>query len=118
MNRGLLWITSFVLGIAAAWVTGFGILAALLFLLLSAPLAARSPLVVFSGLLLGFGAFWTFLMARQFGSGGTLGGGSTFWLALGIVPMAIGLVLLAFLAWRELGRRSATHTPEQGSASN
>ncbi len=114
MNSGFLWITSFVLGVAAAWVTGFGILAALLFLLLSAPLAVRGPLVVFSGLLLGFGALSTFQMARQFASGGTLYS-ATFWLALGIVPLAIGLVLLVFLAWRELARRS---TPERGAAPN
>jgi len=107
MNRGLLWITTFVLGAAATLMTSFGLLAALLFLLLAVPLVVRGAhLVALSGLLTGFGAFWTFLMARQFASGGTLDN-STFWLAVGIVPLAIGLALLVFVVWREIVRSAA-----------
>jgi hypothetical protein len=52
--------------------------------------------------------FWTFLIARQFTSGGTLDN-STLWLAVGVFPLVIGLALLVFIAWRERSRRSAAH---------
>ncbi len=109
MNRPLQWITTAVLGAAATLMTSFGLLAALLFLLLAVPLVVRGAhLVALSGLLTGFGGFWTFLMARQFASGGTLDN-STFWLAVGIVPLATGLALLVFVGWRELSRRPVAH---------
>jgi hypothetical protein len=77
--------------------------------LLAVPLIVRGAhLVALSGLLTGFGGFWTFLMARQFASGGTLDN-STSWLAVGIVPLATGLALLLFVAWRELSRRPVAH---------
>ncbi len=105
MNRPLQWITTAVLGAAASMMTSFGLLAALLFLALATPLVIRGAhLVALSGLLTGFGGFWTLLMARQSSSGGTLDN-STFWLAVGIVPLATGLALLGLVAWRELARR-------------
>jgi hypothetical protein len=109
MNRGLLWVTTFVFGAAATLMTSFGLLAALLFLLLAVPLVVRGAhLVAASGLLTGFGASWTLLISRQFASGGSLDN-STFWLAVGIVPLALGLASLVFLGWRELGRGPAAH---------
>ena len=69
MNRLLLWITTAILGAAATLMTSFALVAALLFLLLAVPLVLRAEHVVaLSGLLTGFGAFWSFLMARQFAS--------------------------------------------------
>jgi hypothetical protein len=98
-----------VLGAAATLMTSFGVLAALLFLVLSVPLVVRGAhLVALSGLLTGFGGFWTLLMARQASSGGTLDN-STFWLTVGIVPLAIGLALLGLVAWQELARRPGAH---------
>ena len=109
MNRPLQWITTAVLGAAATLMTSFGLLAALLFLLLAVPLIVRGAhLVALSGLLAGFGGFWTFLLARQSSSGGTLDN-SAFWLAVGIVPLATGLALLAFVGWQELSRRPVAH---------
>jgi len=107
MNRLLLWITTAVLGAAATLMTSFGLLAALLFLLLALPLIVRGDhAVALSGLLTGFGAFWSFLMARQFASGGTLDN-AQFWTAVGVVPLVIGCALLAFVAVRELRRSNA-----------
>ena len=107
MNRGLLWITTAVFGAAATLMTSFGLLAALLFLLLAVPLVVRGAhLVALSGLLTGFGALWTFLMARQLSSGGTLDN-SAFWLAVGLVPVAAGVGLLVFVTWREVSGGAA-----------
>ncbi len=106
MNHGLLWVTTFVLGAVATLMTSFRLLAALLFPLFAVPLIVRGAhLVALSGLLTGFGAFWTFLIT-QAAAGGTLDN-STFWLAVAIVPLALGLASLAFVAWRELARGSA-----------
>lgn len=109
MNRWLLWTTTAVLGAVATLMTSFGPLVALLFLGLAVPLVVRGAhLVALSGLFTGFGASWTFLMARQLTSGGTLDN-ATSWLAVGVVPLVIGLALLVFVALRGLSRRSAAH---------
>jgi len=74
---------------------------------LALPLIVRGDhAVALSGLLTGFGAFWSFLMARQFASGGTLDD-AQFWTAVGVVPLVIGCALLAFVAVRELRRSNA-----------
>jgi hypothetical protein len=105
MSRPLLWITTAVLGAAATLLTSFGLLAALTFLLLTIPLILRGDRpVALSGLLSGFGAFWLFLMARQFSSGGTLDN-ATFWIAVGAAPLAIGLALLVAVVARWQGPR-------------
>ena len=109
MNRPLQWVTTAVLGAAATLMTSFGLLAALLFLLLSVPLVVRGAhLVALSGLLTRFGGFWTFLLARQSASGGTVDN-SIFWLAVGIVPLAIGLALLVVVGLHERSRRPVAH---------
>jgi hypothetical protein len=108
MSRGLVWITTFVFGAGATLMASFGPLAALLFLLLAAPLVVRGPhLVAVSGLLTGFGALWTFLIARQ-SAWGTRSD-SAFWLAVGVTPLAIGVALLVGGTWRERARASSTH---------
>ena len=46
-----------------------------------------------SGLLTGFGALWTFLVARQLASGATTDN-AAFWLAVGILPLVLGCALI------------------------
>ena len=105
MSRWLLWITTAVLGAAATLMTSFGLLAAILFMLLAIPLIIRGDrLVALSGVLTGFGGFWLFLMARQSASGGTLDN-ATLWIAVGVVPLAIGLMLLVGIVARALVAR-------------
>jgi len=96
MNRLLLWITAAVLGAAATLITSIGgLLGSVLFLLLATPLIVRGDhAVALSGLLVGFGALWSLLMARQFATGGTLDN-AQFWTAVGVVPLVIGGALLA-----------------------
>ena len=107
MDGGLLWITTFVLGGVATVMTVFGPVAAFLTLLLAIPVIVRRPhLVALSGLLTGFGGVWTYLLVRVFNSGGIQDNG-TFWLAVGLVPLTIGLGLLAFAARHGRARGSS-----------
>jgi hypothetical protein len=107
MNRTLLWITTAVLGAAAALITGIGGLVGGLLLLLALPLIMRGDhAVALSGLLTGFGALWSFGLARQFATGGTLDN-AQFWTAIGVVPLVIGCVLLALVVARGLRRSNA-----------
>jgi hypothetical protein len=61
--------------------------------------------VALSGLLTGFGGLWTYLEVRVFTSGGMQDNG-TFWLAVGLVPLVIGLTVLALVARRDRSARS------------
>ena len=107
VDTGLLWITTFVLGGVATVMTVFGPLAAFLTLVLAIPVIVRRPhLVALSGLLTGFGGVWTFLLVRIFTSGGIQENG-TLWLAVGLVPLTIGLGLLAFAARHGRARGSS-----------
>ena len=108
MNRLLLWITTAVLGAAATLITSMGgLLGSVLFLLLATPLIVRGDhAVALSGLLVGFGALWSYLMARQFATGGTLDN-AQFWTAVGVVPLVIGGALLAVAVGEAFRRRSA-----------
>ena len=106
VDPGLLWITTFVLGAVATVMTVFGPLAAFLTLLIAVPVIVRRPhLVALSGLLTGFGGVWTYLLVRVFNSGGIQDNG-TFWLAVGLVPLVIGLTMLALVARRDRSARS------------
>ncbi len=107
MDAGLLWITTLVLGGVATVMTVFGPLAAFFILLVAVPVIVRRPhLVALSGLLTGFGGLWTYLLVRAFASGGTQGN-ATGWLAVGLVPLAVGLALLAFVARHGRARGSS-----------
>ena len=108
MNRLLLWITTAVLGAAATLITSIGgMLGSVLFLLLATPLIARGDhAVALSGLLVGFGALWSLLMARQCATGGTLDN-AEFWTAVGLVPLVTGCALLAVAVAGVLRRRNA-----------
>jgi hypothetical protein len=86
--------------------TSFGLLSTVLFVLLAIPLVVRGDhAVALSGLLTGFGAFWSFLMARQAASGGTTDN-APFWIALGIVPLVLGCALTVLTAARTLRSRN------------
>ena len=95
MNPLLLWVTTAVLGGAAVLITSIGgLLGSVLFLLLATPLVVRgNHAVALSGLLMGFGGMWTFAMARQAATGGTLDNAG-FWTAVGVVPLAVGTASL------------------------
>ena len=86
--------------------TVFGPLGAVITLLLAIPVIVRRPhLVALSGLLTGFGGLWTYLLVRVFTSRGIQEDG-TFWLAVGLVPLVVGLTVLAFVARRDRSARS------------
>jgi len=107
MSRLLLWITTSVLGAAAALIMGIGGLMGSLLLLLALPLVVRGDhAVALSGLLTGFGALWLFGMARQLATGGMLDN-AQFWTTIGVVPLVIGCVLLALVVAREMRRPNA-----------
>ena len=106
VDAGLLWISTFVLGGVATVMTVFGPLGAVITLLLAIPVIVRRPhLVALSGLLTGFGGLWTYLLVRVFTSRGIQEDG-TFWLAVGLVPLVVGLTVLAFVARRDRSARS------------
>lgn len=104
MNGVLLWVTMAALGASATLMTSLGLLPTVVFLALAVPPILRGDhLVALSGLLTGFGSLWLFWMGRQFATGGTLDN-TAFWMAVGVVPLAIGCVLLAITAARALRR--------------
>lgn len=72
MNMLLLWITTAVLGVTAVLMTSLGLIAFVVTLLLAVALVLRADhrVVALSGRFTGFGAFWSVLMAGQFGSEG------------------------------------------------
>ena len=108
MNRLLLWVTTAVLGAAATLMTSFGLLAAILFLLLAVPMVVRGDrIVALSGLLTGFGASWSLLVARQIASGGTTDNAES-WIALGVVPLVLGCAMTAIAVTRPFRSRAVT----------
>ena len=92
MNGVLLWLTMAVLGATATLMTSFGLLPTVVFLALTVPLILRGDhLVALSGLLTGFGGLWL------------------FWMAVGVVPLVVGCVGLAFVVVRAPRRPIAAH---------
>jgi len=89
-----LWIVCFVLGVGDALLTGLlGVIFGGIFFVLALPLAIRGDrAAALSGLLLGFGAMWLGLMARQSATGGQLDNPAP-WAILGVVPLALGLLV-------------------------
>ena len=95
MNPILMWFACAVLGMATTMLTAIlGLGAALIALLLAIPLVLRGdPLAVISGLMIGFGGLWLFLLASQVGSGGSRSDTES-WILIGSVPVAIGGVAM------------------------
>ena len=90
------WLLSVLLGAVAVLFTSFGLVALLIALAGVVALAIRHAGVVgLSGVLTGSGAFWTFLIARVLASGATQDN-AIAWVVVGLVPWALGLVLLAY----------------------
>ncbi|HEX7950137.1 MAG TPA: hypothetical protein VF494_07295 [Candidatus Limnocylindrales bacterium] len=106
MNRLLLWITTAILGVTAVLMTSLGLIALLAALLLAVAVVLRADhrVVALSGLLTGFGALWSVLMAGQLGSEGTTNN-VAFWTAVGIVPLALGCALIVPIVARTMRSR-------------
>ena len=105
-QRPLVWPITLVLGGAGAVLAGIGGPFGYVFLVAALPLAWRGRALGLAGLLVGFGGVWLLLMAHQFASGGRLADPAP-WLAVGAVPLAIGLVLaLVGLGLAERRRRT------------
>jgi hypothetical protein len=105
MSRLTLWLAGAIVAAVAIVVSTFGLVPMLLAFLLAAPLVRRPDGgVALSGVLTGFGGLWLGLIAAESASGGVLDD-AEFWVAAGVVPLVVGLGLLAGLAVR--GRAQA-----------
>jgi hypothetical protein len=105
MSRLGLWLGGAIVAAAAIVVSAFGLLPMLLTFLLAVPLINRpAGSVALCGLLTGFGGLWLFLIAAETASGGVFDD-AEFWVAVGVVPLVVGLGLLAGLLVR--GRAQA-----------
>ena len=67
----------------------------------------RAGLDAIGALLAGFGGTWTSLMLAQFSRGGTTGDNDAAWLAFGLVPFGIGLLVLVVAIARAARRPTA-----------
>lgn len=97
MSRQNLWLLGAALGVATVLASALMFLVAVAVALFIVPLARRpGGLAGVSGELTAFGALWFVLMARESASGGTLDN-ATFWAAVGVVPLLIGVGLLIWV---------------------
>jgi len=86
-------VVGLVFGAGIALLTGLlGVGVGAILFVVAVLIVRRERFAAWSGLLLGFGATWLAVLARQATSGGHLED-STPWLALGIVPLAVGLLM-------------------------
>ena len=87
------WIVWFGLGAANALLFGIGgVILVVVLLALAVRVAMRGDTMsVVSGLLVGFGTTWLALMRRQAATGGRLDDPGP-WLAIGIVPVTLGVL--------------------------
>jgi hypothetical protein len=97
MSKATLWILGVLLGLVIVLATALTLFVALAVALALLPLA-RQPngRAAVSGALISFGALWIFLISAESSSGGTLDN-ANFWLAVGLLPLALGLILLAWM---------------------
>jgi hypothetical protein len=97
MNRQNLWLLGAALGIATVLASALMFLMAVAVALFVVPLARRpGGLAAVSGELTAFGALWFVLIAQESASGGTLDN-ATFWAAVGVVPLLVGVALLIWV---------------------
>jgi apolipoprotein N-acyltransferase len=92
-DRRLLWVISAAFGAVAIAFASFALLALVAWVLLLVPWIGRGGRAALSGVLVGFGALWSFLMWRQLTSQYP-GDDSLAWTLLGVLPLVFGLVLL------------------------
>jgi hypothetical protein len=109
MDRPLLWLTMAVLGLVVALLWGVGgPFIAGIFGLLTLPLILRADrFVAVSGLAIGFGVIWLVLLARQAVTGGSLDNAEA-WVAVGAIPLAIGILALAVVLSRRIAARGSS----------
>ena len=89
------WALSVLFGVVAPLFTSLGLLIAMLAIGTIVAIAVRhAGLLGLSGVLTGFGACWTVLVLRIPATGGSLDN-LAFWLAVGLVPLVVGLAALA-----------------------
>jgi len=92
------WALSALFGVVAPLFTSLGLLIAILAIGTIVAIAVRhAGLLGLSGVLTGFGACWTVLVLRIPATGGSLDN-LAFWLAVGLVPLVVGLAALALTA--------------------
>jgi hypothetical protein len=109
MTRLGIFLVMAILGLAISLLVGtLGFLVGGLFLFAMIPLFGRGRWAAVAGSLLGFGAGWTLLVALQLGRGGT-SGNDPFWLAVGLVPLVLGLAVTVLLV--VLGRPTRPTSP-------
>jgi hypothetical protein len=96
MGRLNLWLFGAALGIATVLATALMFLVAVAVALLIIPLARRpGGLAAVSGELTAFGALWFALISVESSGGGL--DNATFWAAVGIVPLLVGVALLIWV---------------------
>lgn len=112
MKAPLLWVTTAVLGMAAATATAIlGVGAGAIAFVLMVPFILRGDrLVAVSGLFIGFGGLWLAALAGQFAAGGGVDAAGQ-WILVGAVPLAIGLLALGVRTARAVSgpRRRHAH---------
>jgi hypothetical protein len=100
MNNKMPILAGLAVGFALVVAAGsLGLMIAGLLMLLSVPLVVRGGLPVLSAVLTGFGALWTVLVLGQLNRGGAAADDGLR-LAVGLVPLALGLTLLVVAAAR------------------
>ncbi|MFN8520875.1 MAG: hypothetical protein U0667_16110 [Chloroflexota bacterium] len=96
--QALLWLAAAALGGVAGIMTSAVGLATIL---VAVPLLlTRDRWVGLSGFLVGFGAAWCMLIARQFAPGAERDGLVVAWLLVGLVPLVVGGTAASLLAIR------------------
>jgi hypothetical protein len=106
VNRLVLWVIAALAGGIAILSVSLGLITFLVTLLLLVLLAlrSRSSNVAMSGLLTGFGAVWSCLIAGQLTSEGATDNAG-FWLAVGVVPLIVGCAMAVPVVARTLHSR-------------
>jgi hypothetical protein len=93
MSPVRIFVTTATLGLAISLLVGFlGFVIGGLFLFAMIPLFGRGRWAAVAGSLVGFGIGWTILVGLQVGRGGT-SGNDPVWVAVGVVPLVIGLAV-------------------------
>ncbi len=102
-DRRLLWVISAAFGAVAIVFTSFSLLALVAWVLLLVPWVLRGGRVALSGVLVGFGALWSFLMWRQLTSPYPADN-AVGWTIVGVLPLVLGLALLGLAVATTTGR--------------
>jgi hypothetical protein len=100
MSSVHIFLITLVLGLAVALLVGLlGFLVGGLFLVAMIPIYGRGRWAAVAGSLVGFGAAWSLLIGLQLGRGGA-SDNDPLWVAVGVVPLVIGLAVALTLIIR------------------